>query len=382
MVRHPDFCAANRARENQAVHADGTRVCMDPDAGAWRVEREGNGERARARGGGALAVDLGTTRRRRRRRTASSSSSRRTEAPSPPTRMDASRSVRGRCMTPRRWPRRRSRATRSALSRSTERRALRFDDGTTPSREEEAHAADGDASEARIDGDASEVRISSVEASRVSIASKEETRALGTRADARSVCRPRREISELRQFEDLDPPPPPEDEDDENGEDDAKEDENVAEENENAEEENAEEGNAEEEGNWRGARASAASTPPPPPPHPDAGPPPPIPIVAPFVSPRMFVVYPDEECYFEVLSERAFHAYSPRLASRIRRARRPASLVAGPEPDVTNGRFSPPRPRPRVPARPRTSPRRPHVCLVRRARPSMPPASSSEKLFP
>ena len=86
----------------------------------------------------------------------------------------------------------------------------------------------------------------------------------------------------------------------------------------------------------------------------------------------MFVVYPDQECYFEVLSERAFDAYSAsRLADPTCTSSR--ALVAGPEPDVTNHTFLTPTTapaRPRAPTHvPAASPRLPRPSS---ANPSMP----------
>ena len=247
VVRHPDFLRGEPGEGKfLAVHADGTRVCMDPDAGcAWRVEREGTASVHAPRGGGALAVDLGDA--------AAAAEENGVVVVVAPDGGAIAADEDGRVAFCPGTVHDAAEVAKAALAGDAfgafvfdlERRALRFDDGTTPSREEEAHAADGDASEARIDGDASEVRISSVEASRVSIASKEETRASEPEPTPGAFVVHDGKFLSLRQFEDLDPPPPPEDEDDENGEDDAKEDENVAEENENAEEENAEEGNAE-----------------------------------------------------------------------------------------------------------------------------------------
>ena len=372
VVRHPDFLRGGPEKGKfLAVHADGTRVCMDPDAGcAWRVEREGMASVHAPRGGGALAVDLGDA--------AAAAEEDGVVVVVAPDGGVIAANEEGRVAFCPGTVQNAAEVAKAALAGDAfgafvfdlERRALRFDDGTR--REEEKDEEENAAADAVAVG----ARLSSAEASRVSVASR-----------ASAADEPREEpeptpgafivhdgkILSLREFEDLDPPPPPpQDGDDENGEDDAEENEENADEDEKAEEKveeiAADEIAADEIASAAAADASlgpeASAS--------DPGPPPPPPIVAPLVSPRMFVVYPDQECYFEVLSERAFEAYaaSRRSDPTCTVSRAP---VAGPEPDVTNHTFLTPTTapaRPRAPAHvPAASPRPPRPSS---ANPSMP----------
>ena len=83
---------------------------------------------------------------------------------------------------------------------------------------------------------------------------------------------------------------------------------------------------------------------------PDSSPPPPRLgfVSAPEVKPRCFVVYPDQECYFEVLSEPAFAQYADAMA-RDGACTVTSGPVAGSEPGVVNHTYlaplkPPPRP--------------------------------------
>ena len=81
-------------------------------------------------------------------------------------------------------------------------------------------------------------------------------------------------------------------------------------------------------------------------------PPPPLGHVsAPEVKPRCFVVYPDQECYFEVLSEPAFAQYADAMA-RDGSCTVTCAPVAGSEPGVVNHTYLAPL---KPPPRPSTS---------------------------